>query len=52
MMCLLTTAFKAGVLFRAVEIVASMSNKPTRQMNKGKENIRWYVHHQYKVHKS
>ena len=52
MMCLLTTAFRAGVLLRAIEIVAEMSNSPTRQINKGKEKVRWHIHKYYRRPKS
>lgn len=51
-MSLLVAADTAGVLDRAIDIIAHMSNEPNRQINIGKEKVRWQIHQYYKVIKS
>jgi len=46
-MCLLVAAFNAGILDRAIDIIAGMSNEPARQINIGKNVVRWQIHDYY-----
>jgi len=46
-MCLIVAASKFGILDRAIDILAGMSNEPARQINIGKDVVRWYVHNYY-----
>lgn len=48
-MSLLVAADNAGILDRAVEIIAGMSNEPNRQINIGIEKVRQYIQQYYRV---
>ena len=51
-MSLIVTASRVGILDRAIDIIAAMSNEPARQINIGKETVRWYIHNRYRVYKA